>query len=124
MIWKQSVQAKAKDAKAVEKAAEKEAAGKKATKKATLKEARNKVLLEKGPLETEEGCPPDQDLGTRATNEPIKEPPHDCNDDLRGGDLQGELKLLLEEEEFYDALDDDDSPPGKKVKANEVEEEP
>ena len=26
--------------------------------------------------------------------------------------------------EFYDALDDDDGPPGEKVKANEVEEEP
>ena len=106
MIWKQSVQAKA------------------AIKKATLKEARNKDLLEKGPLETEEGRPPDQDLGTRATNEPIEEPPHDCNDDLQGGHLQGKLKLLLEEEEFYDALGDDDGPPGEKVKASKVEEEP
>ena len=26
--------------------------------------------------------------------------------------------------EFYDALDDDDCPPGEKVKANKVEEEP
>ena len=26
--------------------------------------------------------------------------------------------------EFYDTLDDDDCPPGEKVKANEVEEEP
>ena len=81
-----------------------------------------------GPLETPERRPPEQacqqDLETRATTEPNEEPPHDCNDNLRGGDLQGKLKLLLEEEEFHDALDDEDSPPGKKVKANEVEEEP
>ena len=38
--------------------------------------------------------------------------------------MQGELKLLLEEEEFHDAFDDDDGPPGDKVKASKVEEEP
>ena len=30
----------------------------------------------------------------------------------------------MEEEEFFNTLDDDGSPPGKEVKANEVEEEP
>ena len=82
----------------------------------------------KGPLETQERRPPDQvcqqDLEIRPTTEPIKEPPHGRNNDLRGGDLQDELENLLDVEEFYDALDDDDGPPGEKVKANEVEEEP
>ena len=95
---------------------------KKATKKATLKkaaleEATNKDLLEegplkrgplechseKGPLETQERGPPvqvcQQDLETRLTTEPSKVPPHDRNDDLRGGDLQDKLESLLEEQE-------------------------
>ena len=64
-IWKQSVQAKAKDAKAVEKAVEKEAAGKKATRK--------------GPLQIQETRPSVQvclqDLGIRPTAEPSKQDP-------------------------------------------------
>ena len=85
--WKRSTQDKANDAKAAEEAddkkfEEKVVRIKAARKKAVLKEDRNKDLLEKGPLETEEGCPPDQDLGTRATTEPIKEPPHDHNNNL------------------------------------------
>ena len=84
--------------------------------------------LKKGPLETQERCPPvqvcQQDLEARPTTEPNKEPPHDRNDDLRGRELQDDLENLLEEEELYDALNDDDSSPGKEVEANEVEEKP
>ena len=76
----------------------------------------------------QERRPPDQvcqqDLEIRPTIEPIKNPPHGRNDDLRGGSLQGELKHLAAEVEFHDALDDDDDPPGAKVKASKVEEEP
>ena len=71
-----------------------------AIRKTALKEATNKNLLEegllkkgplecsseKGLLETQEMCPPDQacqqDLEIRPTTEPGKEPPHGCNDDL------------------------------------------
>ena len=61
------------------------------------------MSLREGPLETQERGPPvqvcQQDLETRPTTEPSKVSPHDRNDDLRGGDLQDELKSLLEEEE-------------------------
>ena len=144
--WKRSVQANAAAKKATKPKPKptkkvlqpaKTVKGVKVVKKAALEEATKKDLLkrgplecpsEKGPLETQERRPPDQvcqqDLEIRPTTEPNKEPPHGRNNDLRGGDLQDELEHLLEEEEFYNALDDDNSPPGEEVKANEVEEEP
>ena len=80
-----------------------------------LKKGPLECPLEKGPLETQEIRPPDQvchqDLEIRPITEPIKEPPHGRNDDLRGGDLQKKLEHSLEEDEIYDTLDDDDSLP-------------
>ena len=132
-VVKKAAHEKAKDAKAAEeaatkkakeKAAEKRATTKKAIKKATHKKATLDEATSKGPLETQKMRPSDQvcqrDLETRSATEPSKEPPHDCNDDLRGRDLQDELENLLEEEELYD----DDSSPGKEMEANEVEERP
>ena len=114
VAWKQSVRAKANDAKAEEEAAIKKAAYEEATRM--------------GPLQTQEIRPSDQvchqDLETRPTTEPNKEPPHGHNDDLRGRELQVKLEDLLKEEELYNALDNDNSSPGKEVEANEVRVEP
>ena len=72
--------------------------------KAALEETTNNDHLKMGPLETQERGPPvqvcQQDLETRPTTEPSKEPPHGSNDDLRGRELQVEFEDLLKEEEL------------------------